>query len=116
LFIAHDWGVVKYISDRIAVMYLGRIVEWGSGELIHRNPMHPYTQALVSAAPIPNPKKQRAKSRIRLEGEVPSPLHPPSGCHFHPRCGRAMNICRAEIPQLKETEEGHFVRCFIYSS
>jgi len=116
LFIAHDWGVVKYISDRIAVMYLGRIVEWGSGESIHGNPMHPYTQALVSAVPIPNPKKQRAKSNIRLEGDVPSPLRPPSGCHFHPRCNRAMKICSEEIPLLKEKEEGHFVRCFLYAS
>ncbi|MBN2439539.1 MAG: dipeptide ABC transporter ATP-binding protein [Deltaproteobacteria bacterium] len=114
LFIAHDWGVVKYISDRIAVMYLGRIVEWGPGAAIHDNPMHPYTQALVSAVPIPNPKKQRAKSHIRLEGDVPSPLRPPSGCHFHPRCNRAMEICREAIPVLKETERGHFVRCFLY--
>jgi oligopeptide transport system ATP-binding protein len=114
LFIAHDWGVVKYISDRIVVMYLGRIVEWGSGKAIHDNPMHPYTQALVSAVPIPNPKKQRAKSHIRLEGDVPSPLRPPSGCHFHPRCNRAMKICREEIPVLKETEREHFVRCFLY--
>ena len=113
LLIAHDWGVVKYISDRIAVMYLGRIVEWGSGEAIHRRPLHPYTQALVSAVPIPNPKRQRAKSHIRLEGDVPSPLRPPAGCHFHPRCSRAMKICSSEIPVLKEAEEGHFVRCFL---
>jgi len=116
LFIAHDWGVVKYISDRIAVMYLGRIVEWGSGGSIHENPMHPYTQALVSAVPIPDPKKQRAKSQIRLEGDVPSPLHPPAGCHFHPRCNRAMTVCREEVPSLTQTQEGHWVRCFLYSS
>ncbi len=116
LFIAHDWGVVKYISDRIAVMYLGRIVEWGSGGSIHDNPLHPYTQALVSAVPIPDPKKQRAKSQIRLEGDVPSPLHPPAGCHFHPRCNRAMTVCREEVPSLVETREGHWVRCFLYSS
>lgn len=116
LFIAHDWGVVKYISDRIAVMYLGRIVELGSGESIHGKPLHPYTQALVSAVPIPDPKKQRAKSQIRLEGDVPSPLHPPAGCHFHPRCNRAMKICREETPSLAETQAGHWVRCFLYSS
>ena len=116
LFIAHDWGVVQYISDRIAVMYLGRIVERGAGKSIHENPLHPYTQALVSAVPIPNPKKQRAKSQIRLEGDVPSPLHPPVGCHFHPRCNRAMKICREETPSLIETQEGHWVRCFLYSS
>jgi len=116
LFIAHDWGVVKYISDRIAVMYLGRIVEWGSGGSIHNNPLHPYTQALVSAVPIPDPKKQRAKSQIRLEGDVPSPLHPPAGCHFHPRCNRAMPVCREEVPSLVQTREGHWVRCFLYSS
>ncbi|MCE5264524.1 MAG: dipeptide ABC transporter ATP-binding protein [Deltaproteobacteria bacterium] len=116
LFIAHDWGVVKYISDRIAVMYLGRIVEWGAGEAIHDNPLHPYTQALVSAVPIPDPKKQRAKQQIRLEGDVPSPLQPPAGCHFHPRCNRAMKICREETPLLTERQAGHWVRCFLHSS
>lgn len=116
LFIAHDWGVVQYISDRIAVMYLGRIVEWGSGNAIHDNPLHPYTQALVSAVPIPDPKKQREKKQIRLEGDVPSPLHPPVGCHFHPRCSRAMKICREETPLLIEPQAGHWVRCFLYPS
>jgi peptide/nickel transport system ATP-binding protein/oligopeptide transport system ATP-binding protein len=116
LFIAHDWGVVRYLSDRIGVMYLGRIVEWGAGKSVQKNPLHPYTQALVSAVPIPDPKKQRAKSQIRLEGDVPSPLHPPAGCHFHPRCRKAMKICREETPSLIETQEGHRVRCFLYSS
>jgi oligopeptide/dipeptide ABC transporter ATP-binding protein len=116
LFIAHDWSVVKYISNRTAVMYLGRIVEVGPADVIHSHPMHPYTQALVSAVPIPNPKKQRAKSCIRLEGDVPSPLSPPPGCHFHPRCGRAMAICREMAPVLRETEPGHFVSCFLHSS
>jgi oligopeptide/dipeptide ABC transporter ATP-binding protein len=116
LFIAHDWGVVNYISSRIAVMYLGRIVELGSSEVIHGHPMHPYTQALVSAVPIPDPKKQRAKTHIRLEGDVPSPLRPPPGCHFHPRCRRAMQVCRDTAPVLQETEGGHFVSCFLYSS
>jgi oligopeptide/dipeptide ABC transporter ATP-binding protein len=114
LFIAHDWGVVKYISDRIAVMYLGRIVELGAGDVIHGRPMHPYTQALVSAVPVPDPKKQRAKTHLRLEGDVPSPLRPPPGCHFHPRCGRAMPVCRDAAPVLRETEQGHFVSCFLY--
>lgn len=116
LFIAHDWGVVKYISNRIAVMYLGRIVELGSGDVIHGHPMHPYTQALVSAVPIPDPKKQRAKTHIRLEGDVPSPLRPPPGCHFHPRCARAMPGCRDTAPVMREAEEGHFVSCFLYPS
>lgn len=116
LFIAHDWSVVKHISDRIAVMYLGRIVECGLGGVIHNEPLHPYTQALVSAVPIPDPKKQRAKSRLHLEGDVPSPLHPPAGCHFHTRCNRAMAVCREQVPVLNEVREGHWVRCFLYSS
>jgi oligopeptide/dipeptide ABC transporter ATP-binding protein len=114
LFIAHDWGVVRYISDRIAVMYLGRIVELGPGGSIHEHPLHPYTQALVSAVPLPDPVKQRARSQVRLEGDVPSPLHPPAGCHFHPRCSRAMEICRREAPALTQVQEGRWVRCFLY--
>jgi len=114
LFIAHDWGVVKYISDRIAVMYLGRIVEIGRSEEIHRRAMHPYTRALVSAVPIPNPKAQREKTRIRLDGDVPSPINPPPGCHFHPRCPKAMEVCWKKIPELKEFEPDHLVRCFLY--
>jgi len=114
LFIAHDWGVVKHISTRIAVMYLGRILELGGSSEIQKNPMHPYTQALVSAVPIPNPKKQRSKKRIYLGGDVPSPIRPPAGCHFHPRCFKAMKICSEEIPKLKKQVDGHFVRCFLY--
>ena len=116
LFIAHDWGVVKHISDRIAVMYLGRIVECGLGGAIHNEPLHPYTQALVSAVPIPDPKKQRARSRLHLEGDVPSPLHPPAGCRFHPRCNRAVAVCREQVPSLVEVREGHWVRCLLYPS
>jgi peptide/nickel transport system ATP-binding protein/oligopeptide transport system ATP-binding protein len=116
LFIAHDWSVVKHISDRIAVMYLGRIVECGLGGEIHNEPLHPYTQALVSAVPIPDPKKQRTRSRLHLEGDVPSPLHPPAGCHFHTRCNRAMAVCRERVPILNEAREGHWVRCFLYST
>ncbi len=114
LFIAHDWGVVKFISDRIAVMYLGRIVELGSGGLVHKDPLHPYTQALVSAVPIPDPQKQRAKQQLRLEGDVPSPLSPPAGCHFHPRCRYAMKICREQAPMFIEAQPEHWVRCFLY--
>lgn len=114
LFIAHNLSVVKHISNRIAVMYLGRIVEIGSSEVIRKKAMHPYSQALISAVPIPDPKKQRKKKRICLEGDVPSPIKPPSGCHFHPRCSRALDICHKEVPELKEIEPSHVVRCFLY--
>lgn len=114
LFIAHDLGVVKYISNRIAVMYLGRIVELGVNHRITQKPLHPYTQALVGAVPIPNPKRQRAKDRIRLAGDVPSPIDPPLGCHFHNRCPKAMDVCSEQIPDLIEIEPGHLVRCFLH--
>ncbi len=114
LFIAHDLGVVKYISNRIAVMYLGRIVEVGSNHTITQKPMQPYTQALVAAVPIPNPKLQRGRDRVRLEGDVPSPIDPPPGCHFHNRCPKAMNVCLKKIPDLIEIEPDHLVRCFLY--
>lgn len=99
LFIAHDLAVVKHISDRIAIMYLGKIVESGNGEEIYRNPMHPYTQSLISAIPVPDPHAK--KERIILSGDVPSPINPPSGCAFHPRCQRMTDKCKHETPSLQ---------------
>jgi oligopeptide/dipeptide ABC transporter ATP-binding protein len=112
LFIAHDLSVVEHISKRVAVMYLGRLVEIAANNVIYNNPRHPYTQALVSASPIPNPKLK--KKRIILEGDVPSPIEPPVGCHFHPRCFRAFEPCDKKTPELKEIESNHLVRCFLY--
>jgi oligopeptide/dipeptide ABC transporter ATP-binding protein len=111
LFITHDLSVVKHISNRVAVMYLGRIVELSANEQIYRNPRHPYTQALISASPIPNPRLKR--EHIILEGDVPSPLTPPKGCHFHPRCPKAFGACAEQTPDLREVEPGHLVRCFL---
>ena len=112
LFIAHDLSVVKHISDRVAVMYLGRIVETARTDELFSDPMHPYTQALLSAAPVPEPGKKG--ERIILGGDVPSPLNPPSGCTFHPRCFRAMERCRREVPELLERKNGHFSACHLY--
>ena len=112
LFIAHDLSVVKHISDRVAVMYLGRIVEMARTDELFANPLHPYTQALLSAAPVPMPGKKG--KRLILGGDVPSPLNPPSGCPFHPRCFRAMQRCRSDAPESCE-REGHFVVCHLYS-
>jgi len=109
LFITHDLAVAKYISDRIAIMYLGKIVEMGQKELIFSNPLHPYTIALLSAIPIPNPKRKR--KRIELKGEVPSSINIPSGCRFHPRCPYKEDICSKEEPQLIEAEKDHYVAC-----
>ena len=112
LFIAHDLAVVRHIADRVAVMYLGRIVEISNSEAIYDNPKHPYTQALISASPIPNPKLKR--ERIILEGDVPSPINPPKGCHFYPRCPKASVNCRKVVPDMIEIEQNHFVRCHLY--
>jgi oligopeptide/dipeptide ABC transporter ATP-binding protein len=110
LFISHDLSTVECISHRVAVMYLGKIVEIGDTEEIFHNPLHPYTQALMSAKPVPDPAAK--KERIILTGEVPSPVNPPAGCRFHPRCNEAMGICSKEEPQLVEIKKGHFVACY----
>ena len=111
LFISHNLAVVEHISHRIAVMYLGRIVEHTDRETLFRKPLHPYTEALLAAVPVPDPAARRVK-RV-LQGDVPSPLHPPAGCHFHTRCPYAEARCRSETPQLREIEPGHHVACHL---
>lgn len=114
MFIAHDLSMVKHISDRVGVMYLGNMVELAGSEELYKNPLHPYTKALLSAIPIPNPDAERSRKQIRLEGEVPSPVNPPDGCHFCNRCPYAAERCRKEIPALNETEPQHYVACHLY--
>jgi peptide/nickel transport system ATP-binding protein len=112
LFISHDLSVVEHISDTIGVMYLGNLVEFGDKEDIFREPLHPYTQALFSAIPVPDPKSKM--NRIVLEGSIPSPANPPSGCKFHTRCKHCMEKCKTEAPIPKEIEPGHYVVCHLY--
>ena len=113
LFISHDLSVVEHISDTVGVMYLGNLVEYGDTEDLFQNPLHPYTKALFSAIPIPDPTIQRA--RIVLEGSIPSPANPPEGCKFHTRCAQCMERCKHEAPVQKEVEPGHYVVCHLYN-
>ena len=111
LFIAHDLAVVKHVSDRVAIMYLGKIIETADSETIYRDARHPYTQSLIAAIPVPDPHRHTTKQII--QGDVPSPINPPSGCHFHPRCPRAESRCKQEAPVLRELDDNHMGACHL---
>lgn len=113
LFIAHDLSIVRHISNRIGVMYLGSLVELGDSYELNKNPLHPYTKTLLSAVPVPDPKKSRKRKRIILQGDIPSPMNPPSGCRFHTRCPQANNRCKEERPAFREVAPEHYVACHL---
>ena len=114
IFVAHDLSVVEHISDRVGVMYLGNFVEVGNKESLYAGPLHPYTQALLSAVPVPDPTAK--KERVILEGNIPSPLNPPKGCKFHTRCPKAMECCKVEAPKKYQVSEDHYVYCHLYDN
>lgn len=115
LFIAHDLSMVRYVSDDVGVMYLGELVELCECNEIYKSPLHPYTRGLLNSIPIANPKKARLKETSSIEGDLPSPIHPPEGCRFHTRCPHAKDRCKQEIPQMREAAPGHLVACHLYS-